>query len=266
MTFNDYVINLNSQFEKLKELGMLRKQLQVVLNLHQSWVSSTFSITYKGLISSTRMSGAGGIEANGLIKTTKDHFSSVRENLIAIDFLEFGEILSNFNNATPETLKDRSCKIVKEYKDNYTIIHSYKTRLDDAYRINEYTNCINSIKAMNDIYDKFTFMVEYINDINKQLSFGSEDEGLEISLLNDRFEKETYSKVTDPIYLIYEKICEIGNIDLKEEPLQIIRMETGSFFIKFIGNKSILKLISSILESFHKIIIRNYTREGKNKI
>lgn len=42
-------------------------------------------------------------------------------------------------------------------------------------------------------------------------------------------------------------------------------METGSFFIKFIGNKNILKLIANILESFHKVIIRNYTREGQKQ-
>ena len=136
--------------------------------------------------------------------------------------------------------------------------------MDDSNRVSNYAECINAIKVMNDIYDKFIFTIEYINNINEQLSLGNK-EGLEISLLNNRFEKETYLKVTDPIYLIYEKICEIGNVNLKEEPLQIVRMETGSFFIKFIGNKSILKLISSVLESIHKILIRNCTREGQKQ-
>jgi len=229
MTFNDYVINLNLQFEELKKLEMLREKFQEIVELHQGWANTTFSATYSGVISSGYNNSSAN--ANNLVSSTKNHFLSLREKLIALDFLEFGEILSNFNNVATETLKNRSYQIINKYKDNYKVIHSYKTCLDDEYRIREYVNCINAIKNMNEIYDEFLFMVSYINDMNKQLSLGGE-EGLEISLLNDRFEKETYLKVTDPIYLIYEKICEIGNLDLKAEPLQIVRMETGSFFYK----------------------------------
>lgn len=263
MIFNDYVIKINSQINELKRLEMLNNKLKDILKTHEEWTGNVFSVTYRELISSTKQNFSA--ESSSLVNRTKNHFTSIRESLIGIDFLEFGEILSNFNSLGDITLINITNQIVEEYKSNYKIIHSYKTTLNDSTRVNDYVECMNSIKKMVNLYDRFLFLGEYINEINKQLSSGIEDDCLEISLLNNKYEKETYSNVTNPIYVLYEKVCEIGNIDITKEELKIVRMETGSFFIKFVGNKNVLKLIANILESFHKTMIRNYTREGQRQ-
>ncbi|NFE73393.1 hypothetical protein FDC27_05085 [Clostridium botulinum] len=266
MIFNDYVVNLNLQINELEKLEMIKKQLKNILELHEEWVEKTFSYTYGQTIRSTVNSNYTS-KCNELVDYTDSYFLILRENLICIDFMEFGEILSNFKRLGLDLLKDNTDEIVLEYKGIYKCIHLYRSYLNKADRIKGYTEFINSIRRMLDIYDEFVYMLTYINKINENLGYGSEDEEetLEIRLLNDSFKKETYIEVTDPVYKLYEKISEIANIDIKEEQLRIVRMETGSFFIKFIGNKSILKLIASIIESVHKVFISNYTKDGQKQ-
>jgi len=71
--------------------------------------------------------------------------------------------------------------------------------------------------------------------------------------------------VTEPIYIIYDKLCEIAHLTADKEPLKIVRMETGSFLVNFIGEKVILKIIGKILETAHNVYIRNYTSEGQKQ-
>lgn len=112
---------------------------------------------------------------------------------------------------------------------------------------------------------KFEYYVLNINIIDNKLCNGHIDDGLEIRLLNNSLDKDTYNNVVTPVYIIYNKLCEIAKINPEEDPLNIVRVETGSLFTKYSGDKKILSVIANILEIAHNIFMRKYTREGQKQ-
>lgn len=263
MIFNDYVDILNRQKNEIERLTNIKNNFKSILAGYDEWSKEMFSALYKRTIYSSM--GNSAIKANELVNRTEQFSNTLREQLIGIDFVDLGEILANLNVLAKDEISDISNKIVIEFRNIYKRIHTYRKYTDKPHKIEEFSQCIRDIRNAIFYIDEFIFMVNSLNIINKGLNKGIEKEGLKIRLLNSSFDKETYSNVTEPVYKLYEKIAEIGNINIKEEKLQIVRMETGSFFIKFIGNTAILKTIAGIIESMHKIFIRNYTRDGQKQ-
>lgn len=264
MIFNDYVITLNEQAESLEKLETIISELNKILLVQRTWMGSTFGLIFNRSISTSYNSQGQG-NANELIEQTTKHYSDLREALIGIDFLDFGEILSDFKSNGLDCMEEETNNIITEFKNSYRIIHEYKKCRTQEGRSEGYTKCIDAINTMEVIFKRFKYLVEYVNKINTQLCGDYLDVGLDIRLLNDGLEKDTYTRIVDPMYIIYEKLCEIGNIDSNVEKLEIARMETGSLFIKFLGNKAILKVIGKIFETTHNLIVRNFTREGQKK-
>ncbi|MDB2086627.1 hypothetical protein [Clostridium paraputrificum] len=264
MIFNDFVIGLNEQMDNLRKLNDIIKELENILSAQKRWTSNTFRSIYSRTIS-TSYNTHGQNNANELIRSTDNHYNNLREHLIAIDFLEFGEILSDFKSTGLKCIEEETDNIIAEFKNTYKTIHEYRKFTDAEDRMNGYIECVEAIKNMNSIFQRFKYLVNYINKINTQLNGTCSEDGLNIRLLNEGIEKDTYVNVVNPMYIIYEKLCEIANIDSNTEKLEIARIETGSFFVKFLGNKSILKVIGKILETSHNIIVRNFTRDGQRK-
>lgn len=264
MIFNDFVIGFNEQIENLERLKYIIEELEDILWNHEKWVDRSFRTIYNKTISTTYNSN-GQNYANIIIRETENHYNNLREDLIGIDFLEFGEILSDFKRTGLNCVEEETDKIIVEFKKTYRIIHEYRKLKETENIINGYVECINAISNMISIFQKFKYLVEYINIINNRLNGNYLEEGLDIRLLNEGLEKDTYMQVVNPMYIIYEKLCEIANIDSSDERLEIARIETGSFFVKFFGNKSILKVIGKIFETSHDIMVRNFTREGQKK-
>lgn len=263
MIFNDYVEMLNEQLKEVNKLDSISNEFRKILDKEAKWTGLAFSKAYTGQLGYSTSTGQ-----NNIIKfneLTNRYSEEVREILIGIDFMELGEILSNFKNIGGTCFEKESEELVEEFKNTYRLIHEYKKLTSKEVRADYYNDCIDAIKSMNEIITKFKFMVSFINKINKKLNNNIDDQGLEIRLLTEAVEKDSYNKVVDPAYEIYNKLCEIAGINSKEDEFKIIRMETGSLFVKFIGNKSIIKVMAKMLESVHNVFISNYTREGEKK-
>ena len=214
-----------------------------------------------GLIHNSKNSSSIS-NSNKLSNDTVQYFNNVRELLIGIDFLEFGEVLNIIKNLGHNLLDIETDKLVRNLKSSYKIIHEYKKSTNEHDRISKYNEFIRAVRNFTEIFNKFKFMSNYINSINANLCRGIMEDGLEIQLLDHKITKDTYSSVIDPVYVIYDKLCEISNV---KEELVIARVETGSLFAKFSGNYAILKLVAKILGTVHDIGVRNLTREGQKK-
>lgn len=263
MIFNDYVITTNNQINELKKMCYIMESLEKILKEHEKWTQEAFYACFLKTIHST--TGNFASSANVLVDRTTAYFNNFRESLISIDFLEFGEILANFRSYGETSLLEITEELYNDFKSAYGMIHDYRKLINDEDRALNYNACIEAIQVMLNNLNKFQYAVNLLCKVNEGLNKGVLEQGLEINLLNNGFDKNTYCEVTEPIYIIYNKLCEIANISLDSEPLNIVRMETGSFFIKFIGNKSILKVVGELLEGCHKVWVRNYTREGKKQ-
>ncbi|MFR0018679.1 MAG: hypothetical protein ACLRU3_01860 [Paraclostridium sp.] len=259
MLFNDFVRNLEKQYEELNKLESIITDFNEILDLEKDWIGKSFKYGYLGLISHTRSSSSTS-SANQLSIDTVNYFNTLREKLICIDFLEFGTTLGKINIIGDELLSEETDEMVMSLKNSYKTIHEYKKYTDDSDRVNKYCESMDAIRLMVSTFKKFKYTVNYIKSINNKLCNEFEGEGLEIQLLNHGISKDTYSKVVDPVYVIYDKLCEIANI---KEELVIARVETGSLFAKFAGNASILKLAAKILGTSHDIMVSNFTRNGQ---
>lgn len=263
MIFNDYVDMINKQLNEIDKLDSITNEFSKILNKEAEWNALAFEKSYTNKL--TYNTSAGQSLINDFNNYTICYGNDFREILIGIDFMELGEILSNFKNIGGTYFEEESESLVKEFKNTYRIIHEYKKLTTKEKRADSYNKCINAIKTMNEIITKFKFMVSFVNKINKKLNKNIDEQGLEIRLLSEEIDKESYNYVVTPAYEIYNKLCEIANINSDIDKLQIVRVETGSLFIKFFGNKSIIKLMAKLIESAHTIFIRNYTREGKKQ-
>lgn len=259
MLFNDFVRNLEEQYEELNKLESIITDFNEILDLEKDWIEESFKYGYLGLISQTRSSSPTS-NANQLSADTVNYFKTLREKLICIDFLEFGATLEKINIIGDELLSEETDEMVMSLKKSYKTIHEYKKFTDDSDRVDKYCESMDAIRLTVSTFNKFKYTVNYIKSINNKLCNEFEGEGLEIQLLNHGISKDTYSKVVDPVYVIYDKLCEIANI---KEELVIARVETGSLFAKFAGNASILKLAAKILGTSHDIMISNFTRNGQ---
>lgn len=261
MIFNDYFIEFDAQKEILEKLDFITKDVKKILKLHENWVTNAFSDVYLRRIHSNTSNGTS--RANALVDNTAKYFIELREILISIDFLEFGELLNNLNHRKISSLEKKNKMLCDDFKNAYRAIHDFKKLTDNSERAKQYNDFINALNRMVSTYDSFMFMVDYMNEINLGLNKGIEADTFEIRLLNETFDKDTYGKITNPMYTMYEKLCEIANIN--NEPLKIVRVESGSFLINFFGNESILKVIGKFFESSHNLWVRNFTRDGKKQ-
>lgn len=62
---------------------------------------------------------------------------------------------------------------------------------------------------------------------------------------------------------IYRELCELLNINYLDYPLKIIKIETGSLWIRLFGETQIIKFIKEIFEKAIGYFHRNFTNEGK---
>ncbi|CEP83963.1 hypothetical protein [Paraclostridium sordellii] len=261
MLFNDYVKNLELQYEELGKLKLIISELNFILDLVDTWDKTAFRYGYVGLIDSSYTSSYSE-NAKKLSEDASNYFTRLREELISIDFLEFGEILANIKTIGSDVFSGETDNLILSLKKSYKVIHVYRSYKGVDQRVDEYIGCIHAIRNMIETFSKFRYMFNYIKSINNKLCAGFEGDGLEIQLLNHGVSKDTYPNVVDSIYTIYDKLCEIANV---KEELIIARVETGSLFAKFIGSTAILKVVAKIIETTYDIGIRNLSREGKKK-
>lgn len=92
----------------------------------------------------------------------------------------------------------------------------------------------------------------------------TDEEGKELSILLPSIisYRDLLVKLT-AFEVIYTKLCSLIKISTSEHPLQIIRIEYGSLWLKLFGESRVINLLTSLIQAAVIYIYRNYTDEGK---
>jgi hypothetical protein len=61
----------------------------------------------------------------------------------------------------------------------------------------------------------------------------------------------------------YEELCRLLDLSPNEYPLEIIKVEVGSLWLRIFGESRVISLISRFIESTASYLYRNFTSEGK---
>jgi hypothetical protein len=68
---------------------------------------------------------------------------------------------------------------------------------------------------------------------------------------------------TSALEQIYEEFCHLLNVSVKQEPLKIVKIESGSLWVWLNGNPKAVAAVKSVIEKAAHYFYRNYTDEGK---
>jgi len=74
--------------------------------------------------------------------------------------------------------------------------------------------------------------------------------------------KDVLAKLT-AVNELYSELCSMAGVSPAEHPLQVIKIESGSLWLKLFGESRVIGLLIKLIESGASFIYRNFTAEGK---
>lgn len=259
MNFNDYVVSLNKKNEELKKLSSIINNVEMILKMHENWVKTAFTSSYMKKINSAFNNSYQG-EANNLSNFTIQHFDNLRQKLIEIDFLEFGEILTKFRNVNTYNSKSYINGIYDQFITSYKTIHNYVKLVDPNERSDKYNQLINAINDMKNAFEKFNCIYMYVNEINDNLIQNNGDEYVELRLLN---ENNTVSSLIENMQLIQGIYNNINELTGGTEELKYSRIESGSLITFLMGCVGTLVTIVPLLNFGYKVYSEQFSPNAK---
>ncbi|BAQ60062.1 hypothetical protein GM3708_468 [Geminocystis sp. NIES-3708] len=142
-----------------------------------------------------------------------------------------------------------------------------------THRLNEYTRTYN-FNSLVSFLNQAHFVFSQINLILQNLTFSIEKFSINVEIPENyerlvliferEFSLEEISAKLSAINLIYEEFCLILDINSKEFPIKVIKIETGSLEIKIDGIKDIIDLIKYLIDKFFDWANKN-SHDGKIK-
>lgn len=246
MNFQDIVDKNNEQFNIVCELDTFISKVHSA----RRYITETNNLLFKYCIQNNTSS---------LCSYVNGRYNELRELLIDIDVYELKDIIRRvnniYNNYYIETLLNN---IEKGY---LNIVKFKKIRIDEE-KINKYGECLNSLDSIVDSCDKLKLVLLYNNEVNKSLNKGVQNPPLKIRSNIENLDNKTFGNIINPIEKIYAQLCIIANISEVEEPINIVRVESGSITMNFNGNGKICEVIKEIIFKFSNFLVRRFTKEG----
>lgn len=152
---------------------------------------------------------------------------------------------------------------------------SIKIKLQNFYdeyerSINNYTwpQALKLLTVAKDLYDHILIYREFVTFIKEDLESAisiPQDNKLASFFFQSTTEYGEFLNKLLAFDRLYSELCLLANVSKSEYPLQVIKIESGSLWIKFFGESKVITLLTSLVESAASFLYRNYTNEGKIK-
>jgi hypothetical protein len=136
---------------------------------------------------------------------------------------------------------------------------TYEGFLDD-YSKNTALTLILEARALAALLDGFKKGLNfYLTNI--EYTIPATNDGKELSIyLSSTLSLAEFIQKLQSIERIYKELCMLTDIS---SPIQILKIESGSLWIKVFGNSKVIDLMTSLVKSGVGFVYRNYTEEGK---
>ncbi|MDK0705272.1 hypothetical protein P5F65_05665 [Clostridium perfringens] len=260
MIFNDYVIQLNEKKVQLDRLESIIENFRKCLKLEGDWEYLAFKYAYSNMIDGS-VNNNGAANSVGLCNKTNAYFLKLRSSLIGIDYVEFGEILSELQQNIADEFKEEINKIVLNFKTNYKEIHKFINLKDVDARVEMYDSFIESIRNIIYNYETLKAIIEFVNKMNDNLINNYSNDDLKIRLMSNNNDIDELLENLTIIKSIYTKIQDrIFNENVK---LKYDRIESGSLFIILGGAAATFTIMKPMLEFGYKIYSEQFSPMAK---
>ncbi|MFP3042040.1 hypothetical protein LQZ19_09510 [Treponema primitia] len=154
-------------------------------------------------------------------------------------------------------------ELLSLYDEVTTKIYSYiksKNHNDLMVMFRSINVALNKYKEINNEYKKIS---EYVKRLETEIGKDMAESGAEIYLhfFNENIDFSKFIEHFNSIQIIYDEIGYYINSETID--LKIIKIESGSFLDKLLGDKNIIKIICEILDKLIVLIFNKFTFEGK---
>lgn len=261
MIFNDYVIQLNEKKIQLDKLETIIQKFKECLELEEKWTSEVFNYTYSRYIDSSR-TNSGSSNASELCVKTNTYFTELRNSIIEIDYVEFGEILSELQQNIGDGFKEEIVKIISDFKKDYKEIHNYIILKDIDSRVEKYEEFIKSIRNIIYNYESLKETISFVDNINNNLTNNNINNDFKLRLMNSNNDIDELLENLIIIKSIYTKIQDVV-FNEENVKLRYDRIESGSLFLLLSGATTIFAVMKPMLEFGYKVYSEQFSPMAK---
>ncbi len=144
---------------------------------------------------------------------------------------------------------------LEQFEDKYeNFLHEYSR--DSFFELTELAELIDN--AINNI-SNLIFSIK----LNLQTEYQDESSGILSLFLNSDYTYQEFVEKLNSLQRIYSILCQLLQISEIEFPLQIIKIESGSLWVRLFGEPRVIKIIEDLIKDTASFFYRNYTDEGK---
>ena len=140
-------------------------------------------------------------------------------------------------------------------------IYEYIKSKDHSLLIKMFKSLKNASNKYNEIINEYRKLKEFVvllEDASKEEATENEEE-MYLHFYNEESNFDSYLEHFSSLLIIYNELRSIlkSNIELK-----VIKIESGSFLGKLLGDKNIISLLTEILQKCFDLIFKKFTFEG----
>ena len=147
---------------------------------------------------------------------------------------------------------------------------SIKIKIQNFYQvyeesINNYTwpQTLKLFSAAKDLYDSILSYRDFVAFIKEDLESAvdvPQDNKIASFFFQFTTEYEEFLNKLLALDRLYSELCLLANVSKSQYPLRVIKIESGSLWIKLFGESKVITLLTSLIESAAGFFYRNFTR------
>lgn len=160
-----------------------------------------------------------------------------------------------------------------EQGDDLESFSTIKTKIEHFYEeyeksINNYTwqQTLKLLEAAKDLHDSILVYRDFVSLLKEDLESAvdvPQDNKVATFFFQSTTEYEEFLNKLIALDRLYSELCLVANVSKSQYPLRVIKVESGSLWIKLFGESKVIALLTSLIESAASFLYRNFTNEGK---
>ncbi|AVP66022.1 hypothetical protein C3B64_17950 [Clostridium botulinum] len=267
MTSYDLLDFYEKVLNKIEELNVYTKELSNLINNVNKERDILLNVAYTNNV---ERDASSNIKINNQKNTIINLVRKFSMDFDVLDnhskLIQIREELNNIMSNFPVLLEGEKCKIT-DLLDNYSrvtsmIIEYLKTRGDNII-VELLNNALITVNKYDKFVESYKSIKNFILKTENKLDGKEDEEILQLQFYDEHIDPEYFIKNIQSICDSYEIICQVFNISLNDNELKVLKIESGSLFLKIIGNASVIAAFGFFMKELTKLIFNKFTFEGK---
>lgn len=145
-------------------------------------------------------------------------------------------------------------------------IHGFYGEYEKSINNYSWPQTLKLLSSAKNLYDSILVYRDFVRLITEDLESDvdiPEDNKVVSLFFQSTTEYEEFLRKLVALDHIYSELCLLTNVSKSQYPLGIIKLESGSLWIKLFGESKVMTLLTSLIESAANFLYRNFTDEGK---